>query len=83
MDDNIVKTKLKKIFQDVFKDKKTDFEKNIFFKDYPKWDSLAHLNLIGSIELEFKISFDLDEISEMNSFNSLKDSILSKKIKSR
>lgn len=34
-----------------------------------KWDSMAHLNLIVELEAEFGVSFEPDEIGEMQSFN--------------
>ena len=30
-----------------------------------KWDSLAHINLILSLEAEFGVSFSLDDVMEM------------------
>lgn len=33
-----------------------------------KWDSMAHLNLIVELESEFGVSFEPDEIGEMQSY---------------
>ncbi len=35
------------------------------------WDSLNHMNLIMSIEEEFEVSFEEEEIIDMTSFKSL------------
>ena len=36
-----------------------------------KWDSIAHLNLIVEIEMQFGISFEPDEIAEITSFQDI------------
>lgn len=45
-----------------------------------KWDSMNHLNLIISIESEFDISLEPEEIAELKSYNSIK-SLLEAKLK--
>ena len=36
-----------------------------------KWDSMAHLNLVVELESEFGVSFEPEEIAEMQSFNTV------------
>jgi len=33
--------------------------------DVPAWDSMGHVTLATSLEQEFKVSFDVDELMEM------------------
>jgi acyl carrier protein len=35
------------------------------------WDSLRHLNVVLSLEQEFHVSFDADEIPELNSVRAI------------
>ena len=39
--------------------------------DIKQWDSLAHINLIVSLEHEFKITFDVEDTLEMESINDI------------
>lgn len=42
------------------------------------WDSMAHLNLVLSLEQEFAITFDLNEIAELTSVPAIVDRIASR-----
>lgn len=42
------------------------------------WDSLHHLNLIMELENEFDVEFEPEEIAEMKSFSTVKNTIESK-----
>lgn len=44
-------------------------------KNTPAWDSMAHIELIGTIEEKFDIEFELDEIIELNSIETIIESI--------
>ena len=39
---------------------------------FPEWSSLAHFNLLLSIEEEFHIQFDVDEMSELKSVREIR-----------
>ncbi len=41
----------------------------------PGWDSLRHVELIFSIEDEFAVSFDEDELLELTSLRALADAV--------
>lgn len=41
------------------------------------WDSMAHLNLVLSLEQEFAITFDLNEIAELTSVPAIVERITS------
>jgi acyl carrier protein len=42
------------------------------------WDSMAHLNLVLSLEQEFAVTFDLDEIAQLTSVRAIVDRITSR-----
>jgi len=42
------------------------------------WDSLSHINLVVALEQEFGISFDIDEIENMISFENVVQLVESK-----
>ena len=48
-------------------------------KNTKKWDSLAHMNLIMALENELKIKFTDNEITEMLTFELVKEIIINKK----
>ncbi len=45
--------------------------KEIRRKDTPTWDSLAHVNLVFSIESELAIQFGAEELGELDSLSKL------------
>ena len=64
--------KLKKNFSKILKISNNKISENLNTKNCEKWDSLAHLNLILSLESEFKISFDIDKVSKLLSYKLIK-----------
>ena len=57
--------KLTEIFQDVFDDENIELAAETSAEDIDEWDSLANINIIVSVEDEFGIKFDIDEITGM------------------
>ena len=57
--------KIVKIAQSVFNLKKLDIKGNV--KNISEWDSLNHLRLMVSLQKNFKIKFELYEITNINS----------------
>jgi acyl carrier protein len=78
-----MKEKIKEIIADVFDIEIKKVKENMSQKNTETWDSLKHLNLIVSIEEEYSISFEPEEISDMNDFkaiiNIVKKKIMKKK----
>lgn len=65
-------TKVEKIICDVFK---IDFEKiedSMTMEKVDKWDSMAHMELIASLEAELNIELTGDDIADMNSIGAIK-----------
>jgi acyl carrier protein len=42
---------------------------NLKYQDIPEWDSIGHMNLIATIEDEFEVELDIDDITELSDFN--------------
>ncbi len=56
---------LNEIFRDVFDDDSLTVTETTTAADIEEWDSLANINIIVSIESEFNVKFNMDEISSM------------------
>ena len=65
--------RLQPIFQDVFDDPSLRVERASNAESIEGWDSLAHINLIASIEKEFGIQFALGELSGLKSVGEMID----------
>lgn len=62
--------RLKNVFKEVFVD---DYEitENTTADDIEEWDSMAQINLVKALEDEFKVSLDLNEISDLENIGAL------------
>jgi acyl carrier protein len=67
--------KLNQILADNFKISLVDTTKNLGMDEVNEWDSLSHMNLIVTIEEEFKIEFTGDEIAEMITFDQIRKAV--------
>lgn len=63
MDKVQIMSKLTELFQELFEDDNIVLTDGTTAKDIEDWDSLAHLELIATVEAEFKIHFTLGEIN--------------------
>ena len=70
---------LKIIMSEIFKTDISNISTSTSQKTLSSWDSLAHLNLIIELEMKFDVDFEPDEISHMNSYESIK-SVLKEKL---
>ncbi len=57
--------KLAEVFMDVFDDENITIEDSTSSEDIEGWDSLTHITLIGVVEDEFGIKFDMDALPKM------------------
>lgn len=61
--------KIREIMAEVFEVPASELQGAFTQHDVENWDSLRHLNLIVELESAFDISFEPEEIGEMNTFN--------------
>jgi len=73
--------KLKKIMTDLFEIQQDRITDDLSINNTEKWDSLKHIELIASIEEEFKITLTADQIVEMTSFAEIKRILREKGVK--
>ena len=74
------KERLQEIFRDIFDDEELIIREDMSANDIEDWDSLAQINLIIDIEKEFKVKFNLEEVSSLKNIGEMLE-LLSKKIK--
>ncbi len=70
-----IETTIREIFDDetlqISEDTKSD--------DVEGWDSLEHINIVGAIEKQFKIKFDISEIIKLTNIGAFVN-VIDKKI---
>ena len=57
----------KKVFIETFEINESQLE-NLNYQDIAQWDSLGHMSMIGSLEDEFDIMLEMDDIIDFSSF---------------
>ncbi len=57
---------LQKIFRSVFRNDTLIIQRTTSAKDITMWDSLIHLELIATVESEFKIELSFNEVMLLN-----------------
>ena len=70
-----MREKIKQVIGDTFE--LTDVPDDISPQTCDKWDSLHHLQLIVALEMEFGVSFEPEDITEMLSLDEIKNKITS------
>jgi len=67
-----VHSRLEALFRNVFHDEDLQLTDEMSSKDISGWDSVAHVNLMFTIEQEFGVQFVGNELAEMQSIGELK-----------
>lgn len=70
--------RLEEVFQEVFDDEHLTLTDEMTARDIPAWDSVAHINLMFSIEQVFGVHFSGNELAEFNNIGELKAFLMSK-----
>jgi acyl carrier protein len=68
-------SKLRSAFSDVFGISPDHVHPELGPGDVERWDSMGHVMLIAAIETEFSIKFEVEEIMEFTSFQSILSAI--------
>ncbi|MBQ3934813.1 MAG: acyl carrier protein [Clostridia bacterium] len=71
-------TRLNKVFRKVFDDNSIVLSRNTTAKDIEDWDSIEHITLIGAVEKEFGMRFQMKEVSSMKNVGEMADIIRSR-----
>jgi acyl carrier protein len=78
IDKNNIDLKIIKVAKAVFKKEKLNIKSNS--RDVQEWDSLNHIRLMISLQENFRIKFDLYEITNINSLEKW-SKLIKKKLK--
>jgi acyl carrier protein len=62
----------KKVFTEAFGIDDSKLE-NLKYQDISEWDSVGHMSLIASLEEEFNIEMEIDDIIDFSSFEKGKE----------
>ena len=66
---------LKKILADTLGVAESEIRDDFSAQNVPAWDSVAHLNIVLSLEAAYGVSFTPEEITEMTSLEKLRASL--------
>ena len=69
----------KKAFQESLSLDASKIHDKLEYNTIPEWDSIGHMSLISELESKFGISFETDDIIDLNSFK--KGKVILKKYK--
>ena len=64
---------LEEVFHNVFNDDAIVLTDETTAKDIPGWDSIAHINLMFSIEDAFGVQFEGNQLAEFKNVGELKE----------
>jgi acyl carrier protein len=64
--------RLEAVFQEVFDDEHLTLTDETTARDIPAWDSVAHINLMFSIEQAFGVHFTGNELAQFKNIGELK-----------
>ena len=59
-----IKGKIERIFKDAFPGEEFRWDKKQ--EEFPQWDSLSHMELVGKMEETLGVRFEMDEIMGFN-----------------
>ena len=65
MDINEIKNKVYEIVAGICNVEVSEVNENSTVGDFPQWDSVGHLSILSSVEEAFDISFEPEEMMEM------------------
>ena len=78
MTESNITSKLQEVFRSVFEDTALEINPETSAKDIANWDSMNHILLITEIENQFEVSFEMDDLIEMQCVGDIVTAILRK-----
>lgn len=73
-----VMKRLNDVFRNMFDDETIELNDDTTSDDIEDWDSLEHINLLVSVEQEFNMKFNMNEVTNMKNVGEMVDIILSR-----
>jgi acyl carrier protein len=70
---------LEEVFRDVLDDESLEISRETAAVDLPGWDSLAHVNLLFSVEETFGVRFTTREFGSLMTVGELADALVAKR----
>lgn len=70
--------RLNEVFRNMFDDDSIELNDNTTSDDIEDWDSLEHINLLVSVEQEFNMKFNMNEVTNMKNVGEMVDIIISR-----
>lgn len=71
--------KLNQLLSQVFDLTKEQVKQNLSRSEIAKWDSLTHMDLVASLEREFQVVFELDDILALDGIEAIRGVLKRKK----
>lgn len=78
MEKNEVLKQVENVFRLVFDDEQLEITMDTIADDVEEWDSLSHIQLVVSLEKQFKVKFTSREIIGLQNVGEMVDIIVSK-----
>lgn len=78
MDINEIKSKVREIVAGICGVKVSEVTENSTVGDFPQWDSVGHLSILSQVEEAFDISFEPEEMMEMEDVKDIVEAVKSK-----
>jgi acyl carrier protein len=72
----MMENRLKQIFSDIFELEIEEIDSDTSTDNIDTWDSLHHMDLIVAIEDEFDVSFDVEDIPELQNYAEILEHLL-------
>ncbi len=76
MQENDIVIAIQEILTDILGQADIELTRDSSAKDYKKWDSLANVNIMMTIEREFDFKFGLGDLDSMKNIGNIVDAIL-------
>ena len=69
-------SKFKKVVSGVFGIQESEVTDTLEYQGILSWDSINHLELVSTLEVEFEIEFDMDDILAMENIKKIKEILI-------
>lgn len=78
MDINEIKNKICEIVAGICSVEVSEVSENSTVGDFPQWDSVGHLSILSEVEETFDISFEPEEMMEMEDVKDIAEAVIGK-----